>query len=177
MKCRKEAQMLTDAKLVDPWTQTITLLLMPEQSELRLTEQAPPPVVVSPTRSPTLDASRAKAKPFVRIIDRPTALTVTLDWRDATKCCYREQLWVAARARVSGSCAMSGEPILPGDDIFRPRPSRPVPRNVGAMILASAVEAEVPSRPAMDEPFSHPCIEHTIVLSVDDAFFVTSARF
>jgi hypothetical protein len=169
--------MLTDAKLVDPWTQTITLLLMPEQSELQLIEESAQEVVVRSTHGSTLDTSRAKAKPFVRVIDRPTALTVTLDWRDATKCCYREQLWVATRARVSGLCAMSGAPILPGDDIFRPRPSRPVPRNVGAMILASAVEAAVPSRPAADEPFSRPCIDHTVVLPVGDAFLAGSTRF
>jgi hypothetical protein len=102
-------------------------------------------------RRPSAESNVSMWLPSVRLIDRPSPLTVTLDWRDSTRCCYREQLWVSARARVSGNCAMSGAAIFPGDEIYRPRPARPTPRNVGAMVLASALnacKAEVP----LEEP-------------------------
>lgn len=40
-----------------------------------------------------------------------------------------------ARARISGFCAMSGQPIRPGDAVYKPNP-RPAPVNGDAMILA-----------------------------------------
>ena len=127
--------MLLGENVRDPWTRTIDLLSLSAGARVVIQEQ------VDCARHRTIAETIAvKSKPFVRVIDRPSPLTVTLDWRDATKCCYREQLWVAARARVSGRCAMSGAPIFPGDEIFRPRPARPTPRNVNAMILAAAIE-------------------------------------
>ncbi|RFU49657.1 DUF3331 domain-containing protein [Paraburkholderia sp. DHOC27] len=130
--------MLQDANAVDPWTRTIDLLSLPAGVRPVIDE------AVDWARHRTLtEKCSSRWGPFVRVVDRPSALTVTLDWRDSTKCCYREQLWVAGRARVSGRCAMSGAPILPGDDIFRPRPARPAPRNVSAMVLAAAVDAYV----------------------------------
>jgi hypothetical protein len=128
--------MLTDTNLVDPWIRLISLLSLPEGMEIVERE----PVYLEQFRY-RAENHVSECRPYVRIIDRPTPQTVTLDWRDPTKCCYREQLWVATHARVSGRCALSGAPISPGDDIFRPRPATPAPRNVGAMILASAVEA------------------------------------
>ncbi|WP_144147259.1 DUF3331 domain-containing protein [Paraburkholderia sp. BCC1884] len=140
--------MLLDATLVDPWTQTINLLSLPVGPKIAI-EEAFETVV---RRRPCVESSVSKWQPSVRVIDRPSALTVTLDWRDPTRCCYREQLWVSARARVSGRCAMSGAAILPGDEIFRPRPARPTPRNVGAMVLASAVDACAPVELPPDQP-------------------------
>jgi hypothetical protein len=129
--------MLPDPNLVDPWTRTINLLSLPVGSQITIEE----PFEAIASRKPSTENSGLKREPSVRVIDRPSPLTVTLDWRDPTRCCYREQLWVLARARVSGRCAMSGAVILPGDEIYRPRPARPAPRNVGAMVLASAVDA------------------------------------
>jgi hypothetical protein len=128
--------MLEDAGQADPWTQTIHQLSSPAAS--RLLVEA---VIDCDTGRLCADTHAVRWEPFVRLVDRPSAMTATLDWRDATRCCYREQLWGAARARVSGRCAMSGAPICPGDEIFRPRPARPAPRNVSAMILASAIDA------------------------------------
>lgn len=131
--------MLTNTNFVDPWIRTIGLLSVPEASEF--VDVRPVPPVQCQHRA---EANVSEWRPFVRIIDRPTAHSMTIDWRDPTKCCYREQLWVAAHSRVSGRCAMSGKQIAPGDEIFRPRPTRPAPKNVGAMILASAVDACCP---------------------------------
>jgi hypothetical protein len=128
--------MLADTNVVDPWIQAISLLSLPEASGSAERES-----VHRATCKYYSESHVPECRPFVRVIERPTAQTATLDWRDSTHCCYREQLWVAARSRVSGRCAMTGAAILPGDEIFRPRPTRPAPRNVGAMILASAVEA------------------------------------
>jgi hypothetical protein len=145
--------MLSDAKLVDPWSRTITLLSMPADTE---------PLIEADFEQPRRKTSAddpAECSLSVSVVDRPTAFTVTLDWRDATRCCYRDQLWVAARARVSGRCAMSGAAIAPGDEIFRPRPARPVPRNVAAMVLASAVEACVQYGSSLSEAWGKLAIE------------------
>jgi len=128
--------MLADTNVVDPWIQAISFLFLPESSGSADRES-----VHRATYKYHSESHVSECRPFVRVIERQTAQTVTLDWRDSTNCCYREQLWVAARSRVSARCAMTGAPIFPGDEIFRPRPTRPAPRNVGAMILASAVEA------------------------------------
>jgi hypothetical protein len=130
--------MLPAANARDPWTRTIDLLSLSRGSQLVIEES-----LDCARRLTIAEKITTKWGPFVRVIDRPSALTLTLDWRDSTRCCYREQLWVSARARVSGKCAMSGAAIVPGDEIFRPRPARPTPRNVNAMILAAAVEPYV----------------------------------
>jgi hypothetical protein len=135
--------MLQDANLFDAWTQIINLLSSPAAS-LRVMEESIDHV---PIRRVFAESNGAKCEPSVRVVDRPTALTLMIDWRDATKCCYREQRWVAAHARVAGRCALSSAPISPGDEIFRPRRAGSTPRNVGAMILASAVETYAPSAP------------------------------
>ena len=128
--------MLADTNLVDPWIQTISLLFLPEHSGGANRES-----VQRAACKYYSESNVSECRPFVRVIERQTAQAVTLDWRDSTNCCYREQLWVASRSRVCARCALSGAPILPGDEIFRPRPTRPAPRNVGAMILATAVDA------------------------------------
>ncbi|WP_109476381.1 DUF3331 domain-containing protein [Paraburkholderia sp. C35] len=145
--------MLLEANLVDPWTRTINLLSLRSGPSCTIEES-----IDQPLRRRAATESNASAwEPCVTVIDRPSALTVVLDWRDPTKCCYREQLWVSARARVSGRCAMTGAAIEPGDDIFRPRPARPAPRNVTAMVLASAVEACTASLPPLLEQRCAPC--------------------
>jgi hypothetical protein len=159
-----EAQMLLDANLVDPWTRTINLLSLPTDS-LRTIEE---PIDQPLRRRGATESSAATWEPCVTVIDRPSALTVVLDWRDPTKCCYREQRWVSARARVSGRCAMSGEPIEPGDEIYRPRPARPAPRNVSAMVLASAVEAGATALPPVLEQRCAPCSAEDVRLYAEE---------
>jgi hypothetical protein len=146
--------MQLDENLVDPWTRTINLLSLRPDHPSRTIEE---PIDQALRRGAAVESNADAWEPCVTVIDRPSALTVVLDWRDPTKCCYREQLWVSARARVSGRCAMTGAAIEPGDDIFRPRPARPAPRNVTAMVLASAVEACAASLPPSLEQRCAPC--------------------
>lgn len=75
----------------------------------------------------------------VKLIERPSTTTATIEWRDSTRCCYGDQVWRAMRARTAGVCAMSGREIRPGDQVYGPNP-RPVPSNAGAMILASVLD-------------------------------------
>jgi hypothetical protein len=156
--------MLLDANLVDPWTRTINLLSLPAESPCTIEESIDQP----PRRRLATESNASTWEPCVTVIDRPSALTVVLDWRDPTKCCYREQLWVSARARVSGRCAMSGAAIEPGDEIYRPRPARPAPRNVSAMVLASAVEACATALPPMLEQRCTPCSADVVRLYAEE---------
>jgi len=85
----------------------------------------------------------------VSLIERTTSSTATFAWRDPTSCSYGEQIWRAARAKVSGICAISGARIKRGDLIFHPQRSKLAPANAGAMILASALNDVEPLQSAM----------------------------
>jgi hypothetical protein len=74
----------------------------------------------------------------IRILDR-TEKKATIAWHDSTSCHYEDQRWTRSIAARVGVCAMSGEMILRGADIFRPSRANPVPANAGAMILTSAL--------------------------------------
>jgi len=162
--------MLPNTSVVDPWIQAISLLALPEGSE-----GVDRKSIQRVTCNYYSESKVSECRPFVRVIERPTPQSVTLDWRDSTNCCYREQLWVAARSRVSARCAMSGAPISPGDEIFRPRPTRPAPRNVGAMILASALDACY-SRGAAFEPMrERPCDDEGVAVSGHKPVLTTHA--
>lgn len=133
----------TNATDLDPWTQTLGLLTQlcaardvpaaARPREARVTRAG----ANSRSNAPVMSARRAVAVSFV---ERQTATTVSIAWRDATHCSYGDQVWKTARARISGVCAVSGRPVEPGDPIYRPGPTRPVPLNAGAMILASVLE-------------------------------------
>ncbi|KVH61560.1 hypothetical protein WS89_13525 [Burkholderia sp. MSMB1072] len=128
---------------IDPWTQTLGLLTQlcaprdvraaARPREARRTRTGP-----DPRHKPS--AVSARRTVAVSFVERQTATTVSIAWRDATHCSYGDQVWQTARARVGGVCAVSGRPVEPGDSIYRPRPTRPVPLNAGAMILASVLE-------------------------------------
>jgi Domain of unknown function (DUF3331) len=79
----------------------------------------------------------------VSVIDKPSASTATIAWRDPTVGCYGDQVWRASVSRSHGVCAMSGLPILPGDAIYRPRARHPLPLNLTEMILAAVVHDAV----------------------------------
>ncbi|CAB3795894.1 hypothetical protein LMG28614_04252 [Paraburkholderia ultramafica] len=72
-----------------------------------------------------------------KLIDRQTASTATIAWRDPTRGCFGDQTWRKARAGAPGF-AMSGRAIRPGDAVYKPNP-RPVPVNADAMILVCAL--------------------------------------
>jgi hypothetical protein len=69
-----------------------------------------------------------------------SAHTLSICWSDSQTGHYAEQVWRLGLARNDGFCALSGRPIVEGDDVFRPRRSvMCVPANWSRMILASAV--------------------------------------
>jgi Domain of unknown function (DUF3331) len=91
----------------------------------------------------------ARAK--VRILDRPSKNTAVISWLDSTMCCYGDHLWRPGKSRRSGTCALKGCGISPGDSIYHPRNARPSPLNANAMILACHLEdsREYTSLPAV----------------------------
>jgi hypothetical protein len=117
---------------LDPWAQTIFQLTALNDG---ISVEAPRP------RRPMMQAGDRRVA--VKLIERPSTTTVTIEWRDSTRCCYGDQVWRAMRARTAGVCAMSGSTILPGDHVYAPNP-RPVPSNAGAMILASVLDEAEP---------------------------------
>ncbi|WP_175922779.1 DUF3331 domain-containing protein [Burkholderia latens] len=133
----------TNATDVDPWTQTLGLLTqlcaprdVRASARPRETHRARP----GADGRNKLYAMSERRTVAVSVVERQSATTVSIAWRDATRCSYGDQVWQTARARVGGVCAVSGRPIAPGDPVYRPRPTRPVPINAGAMILASVLE-------------------------------------
>jgi len=76
----------------------------------------------------------------IRILDR-TEKKARIAWHDSTSCHYEDQRWTRSISARVGVCAMSGEMIPRGADIFRPSRANPVPANAGAMILTSALPA------------------------------------
>ncbi|SAK76045.1 DUF3331 domain-containing protein [Caballeronia ptereochthonis] len=117
---------------LDPWTQTIFQL-----TSLHEGARIEAPLLGRPV------AQAGDRRVAVKLIERPSTTTVTIEWRDATHCCYGDQVWRAMRARNAGVCAMSGCAIRPGDAVYAPNP-RPVPCNAGAMILASVLDQATP---------------------------------
>ncbi|WP_321796926.1 DUF3331 domain-containing protein [Caballeronia sp. J97] len=119
------------ALALDPWAQTI----------FRLTSLSDGVSGAAPSPRRAFAHSVDRSVVAVKLIERPSTTTVTIEWRDSTRCCYGDQVWRAMRARVAGVCAMSGSEIQPGDHVYSPNP-RPVPGNAGAMILASVLDRE-----------------------------------
>lgn len=76
----------------------------------------------------------------ILILDR-TEKKATIGWHDPTSCYYADQCWTRSVASRVGVCAVSGEIIARGADIFRPSRAKPVPANASAMILTSALPA------------------------------------
>jgi len=139
----------TNMTPVDPWTQTLALLsqLCGGDARPAARERQTQVARMAGSASASAEASPVRAQPgnamrrsfSLSVLDRPTSTSVTIAWRDSTHCSYGDQLWLAARARSSGICAMSGRAIRRGDLVYQPRRSRPRPLNDGAMILASVL--------------------------------------
>lgn len=125
--------MQPNANFIDPWMQTIGLLSLLSgvsgAGNRRAAASERRPQVATPLKGVQ-----------VRLIDRPSRSTATIEWRDPTHCCYGDQVWRTSRARVAGVCAMSGRPVRPGDAVYKPRACRPMPINSDAMILRSVLE-------------------------------------
>jgi hypothetical protein len=129
------------ASHMNPWTQTVRLLScgsqladISEQKSFRARRCASFGHDGALSTEPSLHR-------VISLLERTSSSTITIAWRDSTSCSYGAQIWMVAKAKVSGVCAMSGALIKRGDRIFHPRHSKPAPINATAMILASAIDA------------------------------------
>lgn len=82
----------------------------------------------------------------VRLLERPRPGVLVVNWSDARRCHYGEQIWRLGKAGTNGLCALSGAPIRKGDPVFKPN-RRPPPLNADAMIL----QREVPESVGVDD--------------------------
>jgi Domain of unknown function (DUF3331) len=80
----------------------------------------------------------------VAVLERTSASSALVSWRDPTRCSYGFQMWHRSVSRRSGICALSGSEIHRGDSVYQPR-TRPRPLNASAMILAAHIESACPS--------------------------------
>jgi hypothetical protein len=129
------------ASQIDPWMQTIRLLSCGSQISAVRDEVPFTTRRCASFGHDSMLSTGPSLHLLVSLIERTSASSVTIAWRDATSCFYGAQIWRAARAKASGVCAMSGAGIKRGDRIFHPRQSKPAPVNAKAMILASVIDA------------------------------------
>lgn len=77
----------------------------------------------------------------VTFVERFTAKSVSITWRDATAANYCEQLWIRRIARSHGVCALTGEAIVRGDAVYSPAGRTAMrPANCAQMVLAAVLE-------------------------------------
>ncbi len=110
-----------------------TMALLSSEGEIQ------PPIVSGRVRPKCGKGDFSKS--VIRVLERNGQTSATVAWSDATSCCYGEQIWRRRAAKKAGVCALSGQAIARGDAVYRPRPVRPAPRNIEAMILATVMEA------------------------------------
>ncbi|CAD6560815.1 hypothetical protein LMG28727_07230 [Paraburkholderia kirstenboschensis] len=105
-------------------------------------DKGPQPARCSPRpfRAPALEDDYG-LNATIEILDRLSAVSVILSWRDPTSCNYGYQTWQKRVARRVGVCALSGLPIQRSDVIYRPGPGRRRPSNASAMILAVYIDS------------------------------------
>ncbi|VWC68606.1 ribosomal protein S14 [Burkholderia lata] len=93
-------------------------------------------------RAPVPEHAAAAVSPlrpqlFVTVLEADdNALLVR--WVESGRCHYGEQRWRLRVALQPGRCAISGQPIEPGEPVFRPV-RRPVPANGDEMIRPASV--------------------------------------
>lgn len=130
---------------LDPWAHTLAMI--DHSSGLRLSDphsRAASKKRRGAVRQASRDARKACAT--IRILERLSTSTVSLSWRDPTSINYGEQVWWMGCARKSGHCAVSGERIVRGQSIYRPKRSgQGTPLNKNAMILTSVILRACPS--------------------------------
>ncbi|ACD16098.1 DUF3331 domain-containing protein [Paraburkholderia phytofirmans] len=129
---------------IDPWGQTIRLLTSGFRCPEADADTRPVPKRGTSNGFEAMPGTGHLPHLKVSLIERTTALTVTIAWRDPTSCFYGAQVWRIANAKVSGTCVLSGQRIRRGDRIFHPQRSKPAPVNARAMILESALNAIEP---------------------------------
>jgi hypothetical protein len=86
----------------------------------------------------------------IQVVDC-TDSTATIAWHDATLCRYDDQHWIRSTASRRGVCALTGQLIRRGADIFRPARRKSLPANADAMILAESLSKAASGRDHADE--------------------------
>ncbi|MCC8392914.1 DUF3331 domain-containing protein [Paraburkholderia sp. MMS20-SJTR3] len=117
------------AQVVDPWQMTIGLL-----GQLSGEKCPGSPVPAAPEQASRRSADKPVPGLTIRVLERATATRVTLAWRDPSRCAYCDQEWYRTRARRAGVCVVSGRKMRRGEDVYRPRTTRPQALNADAMI-------------------------------------------
>ena len=91
-------------------------------------------------------ADRSRGRPadnksaVVTFVERFTAKSVSITWRDSTAANYCEQLWIRRIARSQGVCAITGSSIVRGDAVYGPAGRTAArPANAAQMVLAEAI--------------------------------------
>jgi hypothetical protein len=118
----------------DVWPRTV--------AAIRNFEVRPAPVgVPRPAGRRARAAARwdGQSQPTVRVLDKPTAQTLTVSWCDARTGHYGYQTWRVNIARRAGICVLTGRPIVAGETVYCPRANGAAPGNAGAMIVASGI--------------------------------------
>jgi hypothetical protein len=141
---------------VDPWSTVISQLVVSSAPGARVVDR---PTLVrrkrcdkavsascSGGRATAATRARPPASPsrstIVKFVERFSAKSVSITWRDATAANYSEQLWIRRIARSQGVCAITGAAIVRGDAVYGPAGRTAVrPANGSQMVLAEALEA------------------------------------
>ncbi|WP_341773848.1 DUF3331 domain-containing protein [Burkholderia metallica] len=81
----------------------------------------------------------------ISLVEQLSPTMISISWSNPCLGHYTDQVWRVGLAHAESVCMLSGEPIRPGDTVFRPRTQRSrVPINHNRMILASAVAVAFP---------------------------------
>jgi len=134
---------------LDPWLQTLAMLSSCSGLKLSDCDEEYIDQIRRHTSRLSLARSR-KVKPTarnakdrratIRVLERLSVSAVSLSWHDPTSLNYAEQVWLMGGAPKNGRCAVSGESILKGQSVYRPRRSgRDLPLNGSEMILTSVI--------------------------------------
>ncbi|MFP3646688.1 DUF3331 domain-containing protein [Paraburkholderia sp. SIMBA_054] len=110
----------------------------------------------SDSRTRSTDALPQPAR--ICVLEVRTGHTLTICWSDSRTGHYAEQVWRVGLAREDAVCALSNQPIVRGDQVYRPcRNRNQAPANWERMILASAISSDhdaFPSQAQIGEPAS-----------------------
>lgn len=116
----------------DPWSKTVRLLGLLSNDD----------VVTAPRSKDSGQRTRqsVRCRPSVVVLDRPSTMTVTVQWCDSTSGRYGDQVWRVGISKESAVCVLTGARIKMGDAIYRPRACGQSPLNAREMILASSID-------------------------------------
>lgn len=90
------------------------------------------------TRASCAETAQAGQTANVRVVEWSDK-SLTIVWHDPTACSYDDQRWRRLKSTKDGVCALTGQAIRKGDEVFKPGRSKPPPANAEAMILVSAL--------------------------------------